>query len=372
MEHQEMQETPQKERTRWIPIWAKLLIVVLALAGSVAYGFYKVGAGISNPETIAKEYVKDLAAGQYENAYDALKLADETWFGARKFAQAMDAAFAQCTIRDISASAGKKQKQENGTLTRQVKVSFTTDSGETREWQVDLVQDGKLLNIYDNWRIMPTEIMQENWTVAVPTGAQLTVDQIHVSGDYLQRTQTYEDAAGATQDVYVLPQVFRGDYRVQVALEDCIPWQGQLSTDSMQSVSLEPEGWFYDGIGKKLEKAHRTAFDAIFHGGNLEKLQEYADLYSMFYQKTKERAGGVDKTYDKWKNIKVNGVTIDKFEILDSRHIRVTYTVRETRVPKDGSGSREQTERGTVMMERRNDSYIITLDENGGSYGGNE
>lgn len=363
MEQQSVPETPQKERVRWIPIWAKLLIVVLALASSVAYGFYKVGAGISDPEMIAKEYVKDLAAGQYENAYDQLKVEDETWFGQRKFAQAMDAAFAQCTIGDIRANAGRKQKQENGFVTRRVKVSFTTDSGETREWQVDMVQDGKLLRFYDNWRIVPTEIMQENWEVAVPTGAKLTIDQIPISGDYLQRTQNYEGAAGATQDVYVLPQVFRGTYRAQVELENCVPWQGQVSTEETQNIIPEPETAFYNDISKRLETAQKTAFDAIFHGGSLEKLQKYADLYSMFYQKTKERCEGVDKTYENWRDIKVDGIAIDKFEVLDNRHIRVTYTVRETRIPKGGGKSTEQTEQVTVTMEYRQDAYLIALDE---------
>ncbi len=359
MEQQATDNAPEEQRARWIPIWVKLLLVVLALAGSVVYGFYKVGAGISDPEMIAKEYVKDLAAGLYENAYEQLMVEDETWFGETKFAQAMDASFTQCTIQEISAKAGRKQKQEDGSVTRHVAVSFTTDTGEQREWPVDMILDGKLLNFYDHWRIVPTEIMQENWMVAVPSGAALTIDNIPIGSEYLQETRAHEEENSAKQDVYVLPQVFRGTYRVLVEMENGTPWRGQLSTDSAQSVQMEPADTFYNDITETLEKAHETAFAAIFHSGSLEKLDKFADESSSFYQKVKERSQGADKTYDKWKDIEIDGITIDEFEMLDSSHTRVTYTIRETRIPKAGGESREQTEQETVLLESRGEKDII-------------
>lgn len=358
----QQQAMPQEPLKRRVPVWVKLLLVLLALAGSVAYGMYKVGQGISDPERIAQEYVRDLAAGRYDAAYQQIKIDGGAWVDASKFAQAMDNQFAQCSVADMKAKAGRKQKQEDGTVRRQVVVDFTTEEGQPRQWQVDMVQDGKRLGLYDNWKIVPTEILQKDWTLTVPAGAKLSVDRVPVDGQYKKETKANEMAAQARQDVYVLPQVFRGVYRVQAQLPGGELWEEQLETDQEQTIAIEPDGSVRTEVEEVLEDAYDAAYSALFHGGDLDELEKYVDRGAPFYEKIEQCYSGRDKSYARWQKLRVEGVALDQLELLDADHLYVEYTVRQSATPRGGGEETGRTERGSALIENRGGDYLIVSD----------
>lgn len=191
------------------------LIVIILLIALMAVG-YKIGSDLTNPKTIAKDYVEAVINNNSNKLYNYLEIeGDKTFVSKKIFKEVMkketeESKIENYKIKDVTYS----DLNAKVNFVYQVKGSKTEQKG-----TVELTkQKGKKYLIFDNYKISNDtykSIIIKDYTIKVLKGSVVSFANIKLTDKYLNK-----DKSDSEYDVYVLPQVFKYETKIKVELEN--------------------------------------------------------------------------------------------------------------------------------------------------------
>jgi len=94
---------------------------------------------------------------------------------------------------------------------------------------------------FDKWEVSPDAMIVKDFYVAVPNGAEVTVDGVKLGEDYLKKSKSDE-----YQQYYVIPELFAGEHQIVVTKEGMAEVRKLVDTDwdygySLYSMQMDEE-----------------------------------------------------------------------------------------------------------------------------------
>lgn len=182
-----------------------ILLVILAVV------FYKVGEKQYSPETVADNYFKAEAAGDWEQLYEMMDLPDSPLMTAELFANTMQST----KVRDITnytVEAGADLFGGDKDIVRDFTCEFVVKgkSGTSTENISVVKQQEKKWLIFDEWKVSPSDNVVDNFAVYIPFDANAAI-----AGIDLNELDSNPQKEGSRLK-YILPQMFEGKYEIRV------------------------------------------------------------------------------------------------------------------------------------------------------------
>lgn len=212
------QSTKNEEKTRKpLSRKNKIILGVLFVVVIICGVGYKVGSDLTNPKTIAKDYIQAVIDLDGNKLYSYLELeGDKTFVSKEIYTQLLKE-----NDTDISNVENYKitgVEYGNGNLTAKVKFTYTMKgSSEEIDSSVNLTkQKEKKYIFFDDWKISDLSASSatlKDFTIKSIKGSTITFAGVSLSDNYL-------DSKSSTSkfDVYVLPQVFTTETKIQIVL----------------------------------------------------------------------------------------------------------------------------------------------------------
>ena len=188
-----------------------------------------VGVGLRmfiNPERVAIRFFKDYMAGNWEEVYENLNLPPAETMDKDHFLRVAQSWRSEEYL-DYQVEEEKGYQDE---LFLRYRFTYSTSSSTSSSTKIiTLAKSGKWLGIFDRYRVTLDELVAENCSVALPTGATLLVD-----GEIIEATA---DGDG----LYVLPPLFAGEHILEASHPAymCSPVSVELSNNAMVNLQRD-------------------------------------------------------------------------------------------------------------------------------------
>ncbi|MDD6480906.1 MAG: zinc-ribbon domain-containing protein [Lachnospiraceae bacterium] len=174
--------------------------------------FFKIGQMTFSYRKTAVNYVKALAAADWDTVYNELDLNDSQYINQDLF-QKTAGQWSATDLSNVSVESSSATKNE-----AYVEVKYT-EKGQPYPSYVTvhlIKQPRKAFFLFDRWKINPSMYVAENVTVMVPKGAVLSLDDTEVSGQYLT------DSDDPNYDNYTFDSLFIGTHKVSFEIDDLV------------------------------------------------------------------------------------------------------------------------------------------------------
>lgn len=182
-----------------------------------------VGVGLRsfmNPERVAVRFFKNYMAGNWEAVYETLNLPSADTMDKDHFLQ-ITQNWRSVDYLDYQVEEEKGYQDE---LFQRYRFTYSTSSSTSSSTMiVTLAKSGKWLGIFDRYQVTLDELIAENCSVVLPTGATLLID-----GEPIEIT-------AAEDGLYTLPPLFTGFHILEVSHPAymCSPVSVEISSDMM-------------------------------------------------------------------------------------------------------------------------------------------
>lgn len=308
-------KTSQKKVTRKkMSKKQKVIIIICLVVVVVLFSLYQIGAYLTNPKQIVKEYIEAVESKNYDKIYDYENFTGDTTFVSKDLYETK----VKGTLEEIEISnySVGETTYENEGLTANVKVSMTVTNGEETEtgditFELTKEKDKKYL-IYNNWSLDTQEMFNvsliEDYEISVPKGTEVTYNDIKVSDKYLLDTST------DSTDIYSLPQVLGVNTKVSFKLANGMELSDEVSPSSYyDSYDLEiSKNDFSDEEQEKISTAIKNSISSAMEGLSTNK--SFDDIKNTFAT-TKSLDDLKEEYNDSLDTFNDKNYTISNFEI---------------------------------------------------------
>lgn len=312
-EHENKSTTKNVKNTNTQISKNKIILIVLAavivIGGFIGFRNLKKQ---SLPETIAKEYFEAYKSSDAKKMYQYFDIDQNL---SKNEFTTKDMFIKTIITKDQKKEASKIQsyqitkveKNDDG-LTTKVTINYTTTSSLTSKSKVIYLKKSskKKFLLFDNWKVsLGDNYVKENYSISLPKGSKAKLEGKDLS--------SYKDKSKSTSttDVYKIPKIFRGEYKLTSSLS-----YGFDITDT---------------INTSLGSTYKANISTSSVPSKIRKdmTAKVTDLINTFYQ------GAIAKT--EWDQIK------DKFKGLDTTgesNFKATY---ESLISKANSDTKQLT-----------------------------
>jgi len=358
----------------------KIILVVVLLLVVVLGGLYKVVSDMTNPKTIAKDYIEAVVNQDAGRLYKYVDITgDKTFVSKKIFVDSFkdleneDNYIENYKINDL--------KYGSGGLTVEVLFTYTVkgDSEEYDESIKLIKQKDKKYLFFDDWKIADlseSNLVEKDYVIKAIKGSKVTFAGILLTDKYLDKEKTTDKI-----DYYVLPNVFDNANSLKVVLPNGLEVQDTVypDSDSNYMVDLDLEN-LSDDEKTNIENVlkinmssiynhiiARTLFDDIkseyeSEGIDLTNLNNsYNNLYA-----------DLESAYSNLTSIDFTNIEIDEIGITDEGYIEVEfnadydYTVEyknwndevQTHTDKDYTSGIDM-----VLSYKDNTYYLVNFDD---------
>lgn len=336
----------------------KILIIVAAIILSLTC-IYTIISKSFKPENIAKKYFVAVMNADADKIYDYLDLKEEK-FTTKKIFKNVYSIKKQDLI---NYSISSVDKSDDG-LTATVKINYTLKgNAKSESANINLIKDknNKYL-IFDNWQISDKYIETvKNFELTAPKNSKVTVEGILLDKKYKQDSKT--------DDVYKLPELFKGNYKVNVTLKNGLNLEDDISVTSAKNADLNNLN-----ISTKDEKKLQKNLPDI-----IEKLYEYAieekpfeeikkeydydgadlkDLESSYNSFMKAVSAGGLKTF-KVKKLKINNTKFDDSTVKVTADVDFDYTATYKVLDKEKNTSGNNDDIMYFYFDYKNNEFKL-------------
>lgn len=220
----------------------KLVIAVIAEAVvlvALVLVFFNVGKSVYGPEKVAEKFFVEVANQNFEEAYKVLDVEENDFINQKAFENARcNVELSKVTEYKIKDTRGEEDDEE-----REIEIAYKTKgSSSKRSYDISVnKQDSKNMLFFDKWEVSPDAMIVKDFYVAVPNGAEVTVDGVKLGGDYLKKSKSDE-----YQQYYVIPELFAGEHQIVVTKEGMAEVRKLVDTDwdygySLYSMQMDEE-----------------------------------------------------------------------------------------------------------------------------------
>ena len=201
------QNPPKKKKhpkLKWI------LIIIAALVVTAFLTFFIYMKQMTKPTRLVDRYVSTFMSKDSDSLFDLIGFETGTFITKDAFAKSMEECHQYSSITTYSLVPGNSQ----GDNQMQYNLSFWDDNHNNPYNQTLLLNlsSSRLYFLFDQWEIDTTEFLAKNCSLAVPTGATVTVDGIDLS-------EHFSAVPDEDLDVYELGSLFIGTHDITVSIK---------------------------------------------------------------------------------------------------------------------------------------------------------
>lgn len=340
----------------------KIIIAVVAVVAVGLFGLYQMFSNMYSPKEVAKDYIDALIKKDASKLYSYIELEGDKTFVTKKAFKTLleDEDYSvnidNYTITDVEYATGK--------LSAKVTVSYTTKSSsseKTKTISLTKAKDKKLL-FFDNWQVadMSTDSMvTEDYEITVPKDSKVTFAGIKVDKKYLDKDESTD-----SEDVYVLPQVFKAETEINVELSNGIKitdektpssyynyYRFSFSLDKLSESNKKDLTKTFESDIKNLYKAaiEKKTWDDVKANYSKNKIDttELEDAYSDFVDNIAGSSNTL-KSID-FTDVELSNVSLNDGDLVVRARAKYKYSIEY------------KSYSGEVTTKDDNDSSYITL-----------
>lgn len=214
-----------------------VLIVLLVILIAAGIGFYLFYQKVSSSSYAKEKYFTCLKEKKYDQAYEMLELKEGAWLTKNNFVAALKSSDAD---------------------TKDIKVSRQSE----KKW-----------GFIPQWKVVPEGLLYEDMTVYVPNGASVKLNGIALD-EYKKESEP------GLSDNYVLPEIFKGTYTLQVDTEYCetiekkIEVETYMFSDSVSIEEMELKETFLIEMKEKGKKLLEELYTAAINETGIKSLDD--------------------------------------------------------------------------------------------------
>lgn len=280
---------------------SKKLSIMAFVILLLIFGCYSFLSIKYSPKEIAKDYFLATMNANSDMIYHYLNIEDKGFTSKKIFNKVY-----KITKKNlVNYSVVSSEKSSDG-LTATVKINYTlSDDSSVKDTSINLIKNSKnKYLIFENWEIADKFVdTVSDFELKVPKNSKVMVEDIYLSKKYKEKNSS------SLEDVYKLPELFKGKYNVSITLENGLKLVNDVTVSSYARVGISDlklsssdvkvlerklpdmieglyasavEGKSFDDIKKNyeydgcnlddFEKAY-TSFMKTVHDGNLKKLE---------------------------------------------------------------------------------------------------
>ena len=317
----------------------KLMILICVLVVAI-FGIYKFLIGKYGPEAIAKDYFVAVMNADADTIYDYLDIKEGKFTSKKIFKKVFNVQKEDL----VNYSVSSFEKSSDG-LTATAHINYTLrgkSSSETAD--INLIRDKKnKFLIFENWKISDKFMETINdFEITVPKDSTVIVEGVKLDKKYKS-----EEVKG--NDLYKLPEMFKGKYDVRVTLKSGLTLEDDVNVNGYKNASLsnlKMSSSDQKKLEKKLpeiiEKLYKNAIeeksfedikkDYEYDGCDLSKLESSYNSFMKIIS-----AGGLKKF--KVKKVKINSAKFDDDIIKVTADVDFDYTASYKVLDKEKESS---------------------------------
>mgnify|MGYP001622975739 CR=1 FL=1 len=276
---------PEKAKFRMRPVYWVLAAEIALAAAGIILGWNFCHDRFS-AKRAAEEYAQAMEDGDWGKVYDSLLLEDGLGLSREDYIASQQALpeeeMDQVTVEELSPEQldylEAVNPERTGSDCVNLQMHCTVD-GEEKDYLLTAVRTGKKLLFFDEWKILPYNMYQENVELLIPENTVLYINGKEVDTESLQASgRTGEEDS---YESYLLPAVFYGGYQIQLASEGMETWsklvqfQGDSTDFDFSDVSLNPDQETAEELLKLYGEAAQAYFSALMNGGSFDSLESY-------------------------------------------------------------------------------------------------
>ena len=289
-----------------------LVVLILLIGGIILSDNYK-------PSKVAEDYFVALMNDDTDELYKYIDV-DENEFTTKKI-------FEEVADNDKSSLVNyqvtSEEISEDG-LTAQVKISYTLEGRQTPLVKtIYLVKNKKnKMLIFDNWKISDgSSLTVEDYKITVFKGASLKLEGVNVDKKYK------DDSSDDDYDVYIIPTLFKGEYDIELTLENGLTALSKMDVSGYSSsintfeLSSKDEKSLESTVKEDIELLYNSAialksFEDIksefeYKDGDLSDLE---DAYSSF-------ARGIESS--DLKSFELTDIEVSRMSITEDGYLKI-------------------------------------------------
>ena len=233
------------------------LLVALIIAFCVLGSQYK-------PEKIAEGYFVAAANNDMDKLYSYMGVKDKGLTSKKIFKKIRKDDEAQ---KLLNYSVSSINKSDDG-LSASVVINYTLKGdSKSSSATINLVKDknNKLL-FFDNWKISEeTSVIVEDYEIGVLKGAKVKLEGVTLDKSYIDSKKSDDN-----EDVYVIPEIFKGEYEAEVTLKNGLTGSGTITPSSYGSANLNNLSITKEGKNT-LEKTLPTTINKLYQAAIEQK-----------------------------------------------------------------------------------------------------
>ncbi len=273
----------------------KLIIgIVAALALLLGGGYYYLGTLIT-PEKVAENYFNALMENDADKIYSFMSIEESTFTTKKMFKKVVkNTTKDQPKIEVVNYEVGKPKYEDLTKMTTKVTITYVlkdVEKSQTMDIKLTKSKDAKWL-FFDNWQVSTAAYTEaKDFEIRVQPGGTVKIEGTKVGKKYLN-----EELSSYSYDVYVIPSMFTGKYKIGLSLP--------IGLETEDVVSVSTESYYYPSISSstltkasasKLKKQVISDLQTIYD--NAIAKTAFADIKSNF-EFTDCDLGDLETTYN--------------------------------------------------------------------------
>ena len=293
-QNQAMMQQPATPSKPMSPKTKLIIGIVTVLAVLLGGGYYYLGTLIT-PEKVAENYFNALMANDADKIYSFMSIEESKFTTKEMFKKVVkNTTKDQPKVEVVNYEVGKPKYDDLTKMTTKVTITYVlkdVEKSQTMDIKLTKAKDAKWL-LYDNWQVSTAAYTEaKDFEIRVQPGSTVKIEGTKVDKKYLN-----EDLSSYSYDVYVIPSMFTGKYKIGLSLP--------IGLETEDLVSVSTESYYYPSISSstltkkssaKLEKQVISDMQTIYD--NAIAKTAFADIKSNF-EFTDCDLGDLETTYN--------------------------------------------------------------------------
>lgn len=214
-----------------------LLIIIGVVLAILAGAYYYVGTLVT-PEKIAENYFNAIVENDAEKIYSFIDVEESPFTTENMFKKVIK----NSTDKDSKAEivnyqVGQPQYEDLTKMTATVTITYVVKESEKSEtMDIKLTKaKGKKWLLYDNWLVSTAAYtVSKDFEIRVQPGSTVTIEGEKVGKKYLDKENS------TTNDVYIIPTMFAGKYKINVKL--------LAGIETEELVNIKSKTYYYPSV----------------------------------------------------------------------------------------------------------------------------
>ena len=192
----------------------KIIIIVVAVLVVLCGLLYYLGKVVTDPKKIVERYFESITSNNYAEAYECMDIESGEFTTKDMFVKVMENLNEE-DKKSVTNYTVKENINQNP-LMKSYEITYT-QKGRNDIYSMDITlmkQASKKWLFYDDYKVAENGLIAKQYSVTVPDGTELYIDDIKVDEKYV--SDDNEASVGIKEKNYIIPEIFVGNHEFKV------------------------------------------------------------------------------------------------------------------------------------------------------------